>query len=165
MNIVFREISQNGFRGLEIVSAETEPPARGSFLARGSLRALGTTAGVRSFEFTASSEATTWVLATRQDVEPVEGATLAAKVDLCGDKYASVLVIGALAIIREWGYKRRSSRYVMYREGEAQEVPPSVLLALGLIEPESAPEAIAPPPAPSGAFAEALAAALGRRAD
>lgn len=165
MKIVFREISQNGFRGLEIVSGTAEAPARGSFVARGSLRPLGTTAGVRSFEFTASDEADTWVLATRQDVEPIEGATLATRVDLCGDRYASVIVMGPLAIVREWGYKRRSSRFVMYRGGEEQEVPPSVLLALGLIEPESAPEAIAPPPAPSGAFAEALAAALGRRAD
>ena len=151
MELIFNARSTNGRWGLAIVGPE------GSRLpAQGSLISLGTVAGIETYQFT-PGETGTWVLAG-EDLQPHGGATLVTARDLQSSQIATILVLGPEAVVEHHGYKRRSSRFTAYVAGEAHDIPASILLAMGLIAPESAPAApIEPPPALTGAMAGAFA--------
>ena len=170
MNVIWSARSTNGRWGAEIVSAIPVPPLDQGGMPgmvtsigrnqirwplRGRLTPLGTAAGIASFHFDADESAATWVL-PGADARPVEGATEAWCESLQSSAMGSILLLGPTAIVKMVGYKGRSAHFVLYKEGERQDVPTSVLLALGLIEPAETPAPIEPPPAPSGALADAL---------
>ena len=150
MKMIFEARSTNGRWGMAIVGPEgTKLPAQGS------LASLGTVAGIETYLFT-PSETGTWILAGG-DLQPHGGATTVRTMNLQSSSSATILLLGPEAVVEQYGYKRRSSRFVAYVAGEAQDIPASILLAMGIIAPESAPAAIEPPPALSGAMANAFA--------
>lgn len=153
--------STNGRWGAQIACA-TESSQEFSWPARGTLRGLGKAAGIECFEFAADSTAATWIL-PGGDVEAVEGATRAYHESLQSGSAGSILVLGPVALVRWQSYRGRSARYRLYVEGAEQDAPPSVLIALGLVQPDKAPAPIAAPEPVSGAFADALRAAGVRR--
>lgn len=151
MELIFDARSTNGRWGLAIVG-----PEGARLPAQGSLVSLGTVAGIETYRFT-PGDTGTWVLAGG-DLQPHGGATLVASRDLQSSQFATILLLGPEAVVEQHGYKRRSSRFVAYVAGEARDIPASILLAMGLIAPESAPAApIEPPPALTGAMAGAFA--------
>jgi len=145
--------SINGRWGIQITHPEGMNLELGPV--EGTLRSVGKSAGIECFEFVPKKGS--WVLAAREDLYSIEGASCACKMGLQGNSNATVLILGPSAIVKYVGYKGRSSSYHLYINGEKQDAPVSVLLALGLIEPEEAPTPINDPPKPSSAFAEALA--------
>lgn len=156
--------STNGRWGAQIVS---DCPLGGGWPAQGELQSLGRAAGVACFRFVADAASGTWVLpwTGSGSVVALEGASLAYQEELQSGRSGAILLLGRTALIQRFGYKERGSRYKIYCAGVAQDAPPSVLLALGLIQPEAAPEPVPAPPQPSEDFAEALRAAteLGAR--
>lgn len=158
MTIVFSARSTNGRWGVDVVSAT---PVQ-KWPARGALVPLGRTAGVWAFRFDADESAASWVFPVEREYAPVEGATLAWSSDLQSGRVASVLVLGPTAVLRWRGYKGRSGGFELVREGRIEPLPPGIALALGLVEPGTAPEPIPAPPEPSGALQDALQDALRR---
>ncbi len=150
MNEMFRAVAQNGRSGLAVVG-----PAGTAFPAEGSLRHLGRVAGLDTYEFT-PGECGTWAM-TAGDVTVHGGATLVAKADLQGSNSASLLLLGPVAVVEHHGYKRRGSRLRAYQSGVEADLPASVMLALGLVASAGEVVAVAPPPALSGALADAFA--------
>lgn len=161
LSVIWKTRSTNGRWGAEIVSEFPVPSLdQGGCNAirwplRGRLTPLGKAAGIDSFRFDADESAPTWVL-PGGDLRPIEGATEAWSQYLQSNASGTILVLGAIAILKNVGYKGRSAHFVLYQEGERQDAPASVLLALGLIEPKEPPPPIAAPPAPSGALQDAL---------
>lgn len=157
MEVIFEARSTNGRWGLAIVGPEgTKLPAQGR------LASLGAVAGIETYHFI-PGETGTWILAGG-DLQPHGGATMVKTMDLQSSSSATILLLGPEAVVEHHGYKRRSSRFTAYMTGEAREIPASILLAMGIVAPESAPAApIEPPPALSGAMANAFAK-LGRAA-
>jgi hypothetical protein len=166
LSVVWSCRSTNGRWGAEIVSASLAVPPLdqgGShsirWPQRGTLTPLGTAAGIAAFRFEADDSAATWVLpmdGSGEPCQPVDGVTIAWSEGLQSGRSGDILVLGQVALVKMIGYRGRSSRYVLYRAGEREDAPTSILLALGLIEPKEAPAPIEPPPAPSGALQEAL---------
>ena len=149
MEVIFDARSTNGRWGLAIVG-----PAGTTLPAQGSLVGLGTIAGIETYRFT-PGETGTWVIAGG-DLQPHGGATVVRIMNL-QSSYATILLLGPESVVEQHGYKRRSSNFIAYVSGEAREIPASILLAMGLVVPESAPAPIEPPPALSGAMASAFA--------
>lgn len=151
MEILFEARSTNGRWGLAIVG-----PAGTTMPAQGSLVGLGTIAGIETYRFT-PGETETWILAGG-DIQPHSGARQVASMGLQSSQVSAILLLGPEAVVEQHGYKRRSSRFVAYVAGEARDIPASILLAMGLVAPESAPAVPPePPPALSGAMASAFA--------
>lgn len=150
MEMIFEARSTNGRWGLAIVGPEgTRLPAQGSLVR------LGTVAGIETYRFDAGDTGT-WVLAG-DDMQPHGGATLVSSRDLQSSQVATILLLGPEAVVEHHGYKRRSSRFKAYVAGEAREIPASILLAMGLVAPESAPnKPIEPPPTLNTAMANAF---------
>ena len=145
MKAVLSARSQNGRWGVQIVSRDEE--AR--FPAQGSLRPLGTSAGITCFEFV-PGETGTWVV-TGEDLDNVQGpATVAAQIGLQGNGDITIIVARPGAAWKSYGYKRRGSSWQMLTgEGSVIEPPVSVLLAAGIIQPAEVPaEDVILPPEP-----------------
>lgn len=95
-----------------------------------------------------------------------EALSLSPRICRGGDS-VTLLVLSERAIIKSYGYKRRSSTITYYEAGEAKAIPASVLLALGVLPEAPIPEPIpAPEPFDPAAMEPeargALAKALGR---
>ena len=157
MKVIFEARSTNGRWGMAIVGPEgTKLPAQGS------LASLGTVAGIETYLFT-PSETGTWILAGG-DLQPRGGATTVRTMNLQSSSSATILLLGPEAVIEQYGYKRRSSRYVAYVNGEARDIPASILLAMGIIASESTPTtSIPPPPALSNTMANAFSKLRGQK--
>ena len=149
------ETSTNGWRGIDILVPEKdyEDVEECEGLPEGDLRDCGKTAGRRVLVFTPRPGAGTYLsFAT----EVVEGGTTVCKIDLQSNKSITVSMLGPVAITRSYGYKGRSTTITLWRDGQRVELSESHLLALGLIEPDTAPVDI-PAPAPvSSATADQL---------
>lgn len=113
---------------------------------RGYLAPLGSRSGVDAWRLNPDATAGVWIMVAG-DVEPVEGCYVAGVANAT-DGYFTLLVMGPLAL-----YKREG-RYELYVLGRKRELPVSVLLALGLADPENwnAADPLPEPPSPSMSF-------------
>ena len=157
MKVIFEARSTNGRWGMAIVGPDgTKLPAQGS------LSNIGTVAGIETYQFY-PGETKTWVLAGG-DIKAHGGATTVVSRDLQSSQTATIILLGPEAVIEQYGYKRRSSRYVAYVNGEERDIPASILLAMGIIASESTPTtSIPPPPALSNAMADAFSKLRGQK--
>ncbi len=157
MKEIFSASSTNGRWGLAVVGPDgTTLPAQGS------LRHVGSVAGMETYEFI-PGETGTWAM-TAEDVTVHGGATLVTWQDLQSSRGASLLLLGPQAVVEHHGYKRRSSRVVAYVAGMKTDIPGTVLAAMGLLQAGGEVVAIAPPPAIGGAMAAAFASLKARQA-
>lgn len=118
---------------------------------RGHLVPLGSRSGVDAFLLNKDSEADTWIMSAG-DVDPVEGCYIAGVCSSAVD-YSTLLVMGPMAMFKCAG------RYELYVLGEKRDMPVSVLLALGLADPEDWSDAmpLPDPPRPSLTFRAGIA--------
>ena len=158
MKTILKTRSQNGRRGLDIVSASLDYTIVDEQAVRASLTKIGKIDGVEVIRAEKGSKEDGWMIFGQ--IEPVQGAVEVAYCDLQGNSWIRVLLLSSAAIVRHVGYKGRSSRVVAYDAGEEVDLTASEMLALGLIE-GSSPEAVAVPQAApiSGSLAEAFARA------
>lgn len=155
MNIIYKTRSTNGRWGVDIVSTSYglgPHPIHGreailapagepcDFPLRGRISDLGEVDGVRVFRIEHDPEAPTW-LAFGQ---VVSGGTQILSMSLQSHRELHLAVIGPAAILRREGYRGRWSETFLVREGVEQDLSPSQLLALGLIEPDQAPQSVDP---------------------
>ena len=127
------------------------------------ITALGTAEGRDVFRVE-PTDLPQWAL-VGGDLEPLAGATVVNAQSLQGGDSVTLLLLSRQAIVRSYGYKRRSSTITYYEDGEAKDIPASVLLALGVLPETPIPEPFDPAamePEARGALAKALAEALGR---
>lgn len=165
MKEIYRATSQNGRWGMSLVSEGiAEAPRREPV--RASITRLGAAEGLDVFRLE-PTDRPQWAL-VGGDLEPLAGASTVNAQSLQGGDCVSLLLLSEQAIVKSYGYKRRSSCITYYEAGIAKPVPASVLLALGLLPGAPAPEEVPPPPAfepaqmepeQRGALAAALAAA------
>lgn len=144
--------STNGRYGVEICfddAIESWAPVM-----RGTLKSLGTTAGYECFEFV-PGEGDEFVV-TGRDLSPVEGCVTVVTMGLQSGNDVTVLAAVNGALWKTRRYKGRSVAYEGLKDGAIERVPRSVLLALGLVEPDKAPRETPKPPALSGALTSAL---------
>lgn len=144
MKEIFWAESQNGRWGVSIVS-ESYSPVDTAFPVQAEITALGAVAGKNIYRIE-KTQKPQWLLVT-DDAEPISGASMIETMDMQGHRCVTLLLLGEEAIVREYGYRRRSSIVSYYKRGEVQTIPESVLLALGLIPASHEPEPIGPPPA------------------
>ena len=168
MKEIYRATSQNGRWGLALVS-EGIPPEDLRQPVQATITALGTAEGRDVFRLEPTDKPQ-WAL-VGGDLEPLAGASTVIAQNLQGGDSVTLLLLSRQAIVRSYGYKRRSSTITYYEDGEAKDVPASVLLALGVLPEAPIPEPIPVPepfdsaamePEARGALAKALAKALGR---
>lgn len=156
MKELFLARSTNGRWGLAVVG-----PEETTFPAQGSLRHVGTVAGMNTYEFT-PGETGAWVM-TAGDVTVHGGATLVTFENLQSYGVASLLLLGPQAVVEHHGYKRRSSRVVAYVNGEKKDIPSTVLAAMGLMQAGGEVLAVKPPPSLEGAMAAAFETMKGKQ--
>ena len=156
MREIFFAMSTSGRWGLAVVG-----PEGATLPAQGSLRHLGVVEGISTFEFEPGNTGT-WVLAVNGEVTVHGGGTVVASDGLQSSRHACILLVGKEAVIERHGYKGRGSSVRAYVEGVEKNIPPTVLLAMGLVESGGEIVAVPPPPPLVGAMAAAFAAAFSK---
>ena len=144
MREILRERSQNGRWGVSVVTRDVPEEylelgyGRGTpELIRekgvpGTLTHLGRDgSGSQVYRLDYDPASQTWVVAG-EDLEVVSGATQVVKTTLQGHRHATLLLAGADAVVKSYGYRRRSSSVSLYRRGVKEHVPEAVLLAYGI---------------------------------
>lgn len=168
MKEIYRATSQNGRWGLALVSEGISPEDLRQPV-QATITALGSAEGRDVFRLE-PTDRPQWAL-VGGDLEPLAGATVVNAQSLQGGDSVTLLLLSERAIVKSYGYKRRSSRVRFFDDGVEKPIPSSVLLALGVLpgspkpEPIPAPEPFDPAamePEARGALAKALAKALGR---
>lgn len=124
---------------------------------QGTIKHLGTVAGFDTWEVT-PGQTGEWYWLTG-DVEVVGGAVVLSQMGLQSNGEANLLRLTAEAVVKTYGYKRRSSRYSALINGEGKDIPDAVLAAMGLVQGENVRQAEdLPKPEPlQGAMASAFA--------
>jgi hypothetical protein len=145
---VFREVSTNGRWGLAIV-AETKV----SWPAKGRLTLLGTFEGIKTYKFVADENGQ-WIY-VGGDLVPIAGAKVVDSESLQSNGDATIIVGGDFFVIRSFGYKRRRSEIMAYKDGARIKLPATVMAAMGLIPTENKPVEVEIP-AIESPIAEAL---------
>lgn len=130
MKEVFSAISQNGRWGISIVSGDSV-----EFPAEGSIEYLGKVSGIETFLFK-KEQTNTWVV-VGGDLKPHKGGKVVISGYLQGLVKRTILLIEKEAIVEEFGYKGKSSHFVAYTNGNCSRITGPVLLALGLIKPDT----------------------------
>jgi len=150
MKELYRVRSQNGSRGLAVVG-----PAGTTFPCQGSVRRIGLAGGIVTYQFYPSDDFS-WLM-IGEDAVVHGGASVVHTIDLQGGNFATLLLLGKQAVIEHYGYKRRTSKIIAYREGEELDIPGSVLMAMGLVVSEGGSDTVEQPPPPlEGAMAAAF---------
>ena len=85
-----------------------------------------------------------WVLVTG-DAVPMGGCTEFVGMGLQSNDNVTIIILSSQAIVKTYGYCRRSSTVRFFLNGKKQNVPASVLLALGLLRPVTEEPAEEPP--------------------
>ena len=135
MEQIVRHSSTNGRWGVVVVAAAKIDPRLPQF---GSLERLGTFEGKDTFQFSPLAEAdegagTWWYLLDAGDCEAVAGAEIVYSIGLQSSESASIVALGPFGVIRQYGYKRRSSWISAFRDGRPIDLPAPVLAAMGLL--------------------------------
>lgn len=159
---IYRATSQNGRWGLALVSEGIFPEDLRQPV-QATITALGSAEGHDVFRLE-PTDLPQWAL-IGDDLVPLAGATVVNAQNLQGGDSVTLLLLSRQAIVKDYGYKRRSSRIRFFDDGVKKSIPSSVLLALGVLpetpipEPIPAPEPFDPAtmkPKARGALAKAL---------
>lgn len=145
---VFKGISTNGRWGLAIV-AETKV----AFPAKGKLTLLGTFEGVKTFKFNADENGQ-WIY-VGGDLVPVAGAAVVDSESLQSGNHATIIAGGQFFVVKDYGYMRRRSEILAFKDGARVKLPATVMAAMGLIPSDPKPVEIEVP-AIESPIAEAL---------
>lgn len=145
---VFKAISTNGRYGIAIVAE-----AKVTFPAKGALALLGTFEGIKTFKFTASEEGQWFYVGG--DLVPVVGATVVESESLQSGNHATIVAGGDFFVVKDYGYMRRRSEILAFRNGARIKLPVTVMAAMGLIPAENKPVEVKVPEIESP-IAEAL---------
>lgn len=155
MNVIYTDRSTNGRWGVDIVSSTycrgkhpnigveciLDPDGKPvDFPLRGVVTDLGEVDGIRVIRIEYDPEAQTWLAFG----ELINGGTQVLEMSLQSHRFLSLNVIGPVAVLRTYGYRRRSSTTFLVKNGQPVELSPSQLLALGLIQADRAPESSGP---------------------
>lgn len=142
MKEIYSVYSQNGRWGVSVVS---ETIKNCSKPIQATVTRVGRTSGMDVYqaEATASPQ---WLI-IRDDADPISGAATIQRCNLQGNRSTTLLLMGPEAIIRCYGYKRRSSHIEYFKNGVQERIPDSVLLAMGALPNSDDPEEIPAPPA------------------
>lgn len=176
MDVMLKQVSQNGRWGVEVVSdgysfgdgdVSQSPWTRGQYTCslQAEVSKIGEVEGRDVFR-AEPTDKDQW-LVTGDDLEPLMGASMIIDMSLQGGDNITLLMVGEQAIVRSWGYKRRSSQIVFLDHGVETEIPASILLALGVLPDTPEPEPVpAPPPfdieAADSGLKQSLAAAFAK---
>lgn len=153
MDILYKAVSQNGRWGVEVVSegyffdGDKSPWTRGSQTCslRAEVSRIGEVEGRDVFR-AEPTDKDQW-LVTGDDLIPLVGAEYIKAIDLQGGDSSTLLMVGEQAIVRSYGYKRRSSQVLFLDHGVETDIPASILLALGVLPDTPDPEPVPAPPA------------------
>jgi hypothetical protein len=147
--------STNGRWGIALVGDLTEVELMRPV--QGTIRHLGTVGGVDTWQIT-PGQTGEWYWLTG-DVEVVGGAIVLSQMGLQSNGEATLLCLTDEAVIKTYGYKRRSSRFSALINGEGKDIPDAVLAAMGLVQGENVrKDDDLPKPEPlKGAMASAFA--------
>jgi hypothetical protein len=141
---IMKEISSNrsanGRHGLVIVG-----PDNVTLPAEGSIRHVGRVGGVATYEFTPGNTGQ-WIT-VEAGVEIHGGAVVVAAEEVQGSQVASLVLMGAHAVIEQRGDKRKAPKVVAYVNGELREIQETVLATMGLLESTEEIQTIKAPPA------------------
>lgn len=129
---VYKAISTNGRYGIAVV-ADTKI----NFPAKGKLTLLGTFEGVKTFKFTAAEDGQ-WIY-VGGDLVPVVGATVVESKSLQSGNHATIIAGGDFFVVKDYGYMRRRSEILAFRNGARIKLPVTVMAAMGLIPVENKP--------------------------
>lgn len=167
MKQIYWNTSQNGRWGISIVSETLYQEADVRLTSGKTLQAtisyLGITEGHRVYRLE-KTDKQQWAVIFG-DAVALAGASVVYSESLQGGACCSLLLLSEQAIVKTYGYKRRSSQIHYYEQGQEKNIPASVLLALGLLPDTPEPEEVPPPPTfdpagmepqAKGALAEAL---------
>jgi len=173
MKELFKAASTNGRWGMVIAGPEDYEQKEGfagintgiSFF--GKLIDLGEVNGFKTYRFdpldpSSQADGGNWFL-VMDDAEAMVGAEKIFSKGLQSGRVVTLFALASdFAVVREWGYDRRSSWFVTYVNGKKQDVPDAVLVAAGVVEPphyEEVKVEVENPTTTNAALAEALRAA------
>ena len=145
MREIYRATSQNGHWGMALVSNGIEERLCRETPVQANVIKLGEAEGHEVFRLEPTS-ALQWA-AVFGDAEVISGASMVYGCSLQGNSNVSLILLSEQALVRVYGYKRRSERIIYFEQGEVRRVPSSVLLALGLLGNNAEPQLVASPPA------------------
>ena len=145
---VYRAVSTNGRWGLAVVAEE-----KVTFPAKGKLALLGTFEGVKTYKFTAD-EGGQWFY-VGGDLVPIVGSVVVDSESLQSGNHATIVAGGEFFVIKDYGYMRRRSEILAYKNGVRIKLPATVMAAMGLLPAENKPIAVEVPTI-DGPIAEAL---------
>lgn len=148
----FSHSSQNGRWGLAVVAPDDCDIDRSP--AEGSLVSLGKIEGLDTYEFLPGKTGQ-WIKIF-EDAVPIVGAVVVKGHDLQGGNTATLVAMGPFAALKLYGYKRRSSSVVAYKNGKQVDLPAAVMAAMGLIPCEREVVQVEIPPVEEGPLAAAL---------
>lgn len=154
LEVIWQQMATNKRTGIALVG-----PKGATLPWKGGVKPLGRSEGVLTFQLLPLKEGQegTWVMAFEAEARIHGGAVVVAEENLQSNTTATILLLGPCAVVEVYGYKRRSSRVVAYQQGNEQDVPVPILMAMGIIEGKGPREEIASPPALQGAMAAAFA--------
>jgi hypothetical protein len=147
--------STNGRWGISLVGDLAEVELMRPI--QGTIRHLGNVAGFDTWEVL-PGQSGEWFWLTG-DVEVVGGAVVLSQMGLQSNGEANLIRLTAEAVVKTYGYKRRSARYSALINGEGKNIPDAVLAAMGLVQGENVRQVEdLPKPEPlQGAMASAFA--------
>jgi len=129
---VYRAVSTNGRYGIAVVAE-----AKVTFPSKGRLTLLGTFEGVKTFKFTADENGQ-WIH-VGGDLVPIAGAVVVDSESLQSGNHATILAGGDFFVIKDYGYMRRRSEIIAFKDGVRIKLPATVMAAMGLIPTENKP--------------------------
>lgn len=155
MKVLKSWYSTNGRWGVEIVGEELGEDEHWQNCMPGTLIPLGERGSVKAFKYVPGNES---FVVSLPDGEAVSenGAVEVCNQYLQSNNSITLFNAKEGAIFQSWGYKRRSSTFYAVTKEGLKEVPPSVLLALGLIEPSEEIQPLPEPKQPNNQMLEAL---------
>lgn len=142
MKEIYSVYSQNGRWGVSVVSETLTSCAQP---VQAKVTRVGRASGMDVYQAEATDDPQ-W-LVIRDDADPISGAAMIQRCNLQGNRSTTLMLIGMEAIIRCYGYKRRSSHIEYFKDGVQKRVSDSVLLAMGAIPNSEDSEVIPAPPA------------------
>lgn len=147
--------AQNGHAGFTVtVPADFSEKELG----QGILSSMGKAGQFDLYDFTPDKTVDCFYKIFDREVMPIVGAVIVSSYSLQNfGSHATIVAMGKMAVLQTFGYKRRTSYFTCYINGEIINTPVEVLIACGLVPPTKEPEIIKPeiPTVPT-AFAEAL---------
>lgn len=132
MQEIFKAVATNGRWGLAVVAEE-----KVTFPAKGKLALLGTFEGVKTYKFTAD-EGGQWIH-VGGDLVPIVGSVVVDSESLQSGNHATIVAGGEFFVIKEYGYMRRRSEIIAFKDGTRIKLPATVMAAMGLIPAENTP--------------------------